>query len=96
MLQGIIGRKLGMTQVFRDNGATEAVTAIEAGPCTVIQVRTAAKEGYNAVQLDLVKRSGSSLLSADMSRDWGNLGISENSGWMILKLLKLETELMFL
>ena len=51
MLQGIIGRKLGITQIFRDNGTAEAVTAIEAGPCAVIQVKTAAKEGYNAVQL---------------------------------------------
>ena len=50
MAQGIIGRKLGMTQVFQDNGKSEAVTAIEAGPCIVIQVKTLAKEGYNAVQ----------------------------------------------
>jgi len=50
-IKGIIGRKLGMTQIFRDNGKAEAVTAIEAGPCTVIQVKTASKEGYNAVQL---------------------------------------------
>jgi large subunit ribosomal protein L3 len=51
MFQGIIGRKLGMTQIFRDNGVAEAVTTIEAGPCTVTQVKAAAKEGYNAVQL---------------------------------------------
>ncbi|TET18005.1 MAG: 50S ribosomal protein L3 [Dehalococcoidia bacterium] len=51
MTQGIIGRKLGMTQICRGNGKAETVTAIEAGPCTVIQVKTAAKEGYNAVQL---------------------------------------------
>ncbi len=51
MIQGIIGRKLGITQIFRDNGKAEAVTAIEAGPCLVIQVKTTAKEGYNAVQL---------------------------------------------
>ena len=51
MLQEIIGRKLGMTQVFRDSGETGSVTVIEAGPCAVIQVKTAAKEGYNAVQL---------------------------------------------
>ena len=50
-VEGIIGKKLGMTQVFRENGKAEAVTAVEAGPCTVIQVKTAAKEGYNAVQL---------------------------------------------
>ncbi len=51
MITGIIGRKLGMAQIFSDNGSAWAVTAIEAGPCTVTQVRTAAKEGYNAVQL---------------------------------------------
>ena len=51
MTQGIIGKKLGMTQIFRDNGKVEAVTAIEVGPSTVIQVKTVAKEGYNAVQL---------------------------------------------
>ncbi len=51
MIQGIIGKKLGMTQVFRDNGKLEAVTAIEAGPCTVIQVRTVARDGYDAAQL---------------------------------------------
>jgi len=51
MIQGIIGRKLGMTQIFRDNGKAEAVTAIEAGPCLVIQVKAMDKEGYNAVQL---------------------------------------------
>ncbi len=51
MIRGIIGRKLGMSQVFSDNGKAEAVTVIEAGPCTVVQVRTAAKEGYSAAQL---------------------------------------------
>jgi large subunit ribosomal protein L3 len=51
MIAGIIGRKLGMTQLFRDSGRVEAVTAVEAGPCSVIQIKTAAKEGYSAVQL---------------------------------------------
>jgi len=51
MLQGIIGKKLGMTQLFSDDGRVEAVTAIEAGPCTVIQVKTVADEGYSAAQL---------------------------------------------
>jgi large subunit ribosomal protein L3 len=61
MIQGIIGKKLGMTQIFRDNGKVEAVTAIEAGPCTVAQVKTVAKEGYNAAQLSFgeVKRLNS-------------------------------------
>jgi large subunit ribosomal protein L3 len=51
MIPGIIGRKLGMTQIFRDDGKVEAVTALEAGPCSVVQIKTEAKEGYNAVQL---------------------------------------------
>ncbi len=50
MTQEIIGKKLGMSQIFRDDGKVEAVTAIEAGPCTITQVKTAAKDGYNAVQ----------------------------------------------
>ena len=62
MIPGIIGRKIGMTQVFSDNGTAEAVTAIEAGPCVVTQVKAATKEGYTAVQLGFgeVKRLKSS------------------------------------
>jgi large subunit ribosomal protein L3 len=61
MIQGIIGKKLGMTQIFRENGKVEAVTAIEAGPCTITQVKMVAKEGYNAAQLGFgtVKRLNS-------------------------------------
>lgn len=51
MLQGIIGKKLGMTQIYRENGKVEAVTAIEAGPCAVTQIKNDEKEGYNAVQV---------------------------------------------
>jgi len=50
MVQGLIGRKIGMTQLFRDEGEV-VITAIEAGPCFVSQVKTEAKDGYNAVQL---------------------------------------------
>lgn len=51
MITGILGKKVGMTQVFQDDGAVVGVTAIEAGPCTVTQIKTKAKEGYDAVQL---------------------------------------------
>jgi large subunit ribosomal protein L3 len=51
MIQGIIGRKLGMTQIFKEDGIAEAITVIDASPCAVIQVKTVDKEGYNAVQL---------------------------------------------
>jgi large subunit ribosomal protein L3 len=51
-LKGILGRKLGMTQVFdQETGAVDAVTVIEAGPCPVVLVRTRAADGYDAVQL---------------------------------------------
>jgi large subunit ribosomal protein L3 len=51
MIKGLIGRKIGMTQIFTEEGAAQSVTAIEAGPCTVTQIKTTAKDGYNAVQL---------------------------------------------
>ena len=51
MFTGLIGRKIGMTQLFRENGRVVAVTAIEAGPCFVTQVKRADKDGYDAVQL---------------------------------------------
>ncbi len=57
-IQGILGRKLGMTTHYSENGAAEAVTAVLAGPCTVTQVKTAARDGYEAVQVgfESVKR----------------------------------------
>ena len=56
MLQGILGRKLGMTQIFDEQGRWVGVTVIEAGPCPVTQVKTAKTDGYNAVQLGFAKR----------------------------------------
>ncbi len=51
MLKGLIGKKIGMTQIFDETGAALPVTLIEAGPCYVTQVRLPVKEGYAAVQL---------------------------------------------
>jgi len=51
MIEGIIGRKVGSTQVFRPDGTVVPVTVIQAGPCYVTQVRTKEKEGYEAVQI---------------------------------------------
>lgn len=48
---GLIGKKIGMTQVFSDQGEAVPVTVIEAGPCTVTEVRTHERDGYTAVQL---------------------------------------------
>ncbi len=51
MLKGLIGKKIGMTQIFDEQGVARPVTIIEAGPCYVTQVRTPEKEGYAAIQL---------------------------------------------
>lgn len=51
MQKGIIGKKIGMTQLFDDNGNVVPVTVIEAGPCTVVQKKTVETDGYNAVQI---------------------------------------------
>ncbi len=50
-MQGIIGKKIGMTQLFLENGDCVPATAIQAGPCTVTQIKTTAHDGYEAVQL---------------------------------------------
>lgn len=50
-MKGIIGKKVGMTQIFDDNGNAVPVTVIQAGPCYVTEIRTAEKHGYTAVQL---------------------------------------------
>ena len=51
MIAGLIGKKIGMSQVFGDDGAVIPVTVIHAGPCIVLQRKEAAKDGYDAVQL---------------------------------------------
>ncbi|WP_169978053.1 50S ribosomal protein L3 [Tautonia rosea] len=48
---GLLGRKVGMTQIFQEDGTVVPVTVIECGPCTVLQVRTAERDGYHALQL---------------------------------------------
>lgn len=56
MISGIIGRKVGMTQIFAEDGTVTPVTVIKAGPCVVVQTKSAAgSDGYNAVQLGLVE-----------------------------------------
>jgi large subunit ribosomal protein L3 len=54
-MTSILGRKIGMTQVYTATGLVEPITVIEAGPCTVVDLRTKEKHGYTAVQLGFVK-----------------------------------------
>ena len=57
MVTGIIGRKIGMTQVFAADGTVQPATVIKAGPCVVVQAKGAQTDGYEAVQLALVEES---------------------------------------
>ena len=50
-MKGLIGKKVGMTQIFDESGAVQPVTLIEAGPCYVTQIRKEARDGYSAIQL---------------------------------------------
>ena len=50
-MRGILGKKIGMTQIFAENGRAYPVTVVEAGPCCVVQVKTLEKDGYEAVKL---------------------------------------------
>lgn len=59
MLKGLIGKKIGMTQIFDESGAAVPVTLIEAGPCYITQVRLPEKEGYARFNSDLERRSPS-------------------------------------
>jgi large subunit ribosomal protein L3 len=58
MIQGLIAKKIGMSQQFDDAGNVVPVTILKAGPCTVVQKKTLAKEGYAALQLGLVEGKG--------------------------------------
>ena len=57
MVRGILGKKVGMTQIFDDDGRVVPVTIIEAGPCVVVQVKNAEQDGYDAAQIGLVEKS---------------------------------------
>lgn len=64
---GLLGRKLGMTQLFEEDGTVLPVTVVEAGPCTVLQVKTAdGKDGYNALQLSFGSQKAHRLTKADL------------------------------
>lgn len=67
MLKSIIGKKLGMTQVFDSNGNLIPVTVIEAGPCVVTDIKTNGRDGYSAVQLGFLDVSEKKLNKAQIS-----------------------------
>ena len=56
MTKGILGRKVGTTQIFQEDGTAVPVTVLEVGPCHVLQVRTVERDGYEAVQLGFLDK----------------------------------------
>lgn len=75
MVNGIIGKKLGMTQVFDPDGTVVPVTVLKAGPCVVVQKKTAAKDGYNAVQLGLVEERPPRRVNKPMAGHFKRAGV---------------------
>lgn len=68
MTVGILGRKIGMTRLFRNDGRIIPVTVIEAGPCNVLQVKTKEKDGYDSVQLGFVDKKEKAANKPDSGR----------------------------
>src|SRR3954462_8811062 len=65
MRVGLLGRKVGMTQIFEADGTAVPVTVLECGPCTVLQVRTEERDGYTAVQLGFADKKRKSATQAE-------------------------------
>ncbi|MGH9457922.1 MAG: 50S ribosomal protein L3 [Thermoanaerobaculia bacterium] len=75
MIRGLIGKKVGMTQVFAEDGILIPVTVIQAGPCTVVQKKTAESDGYDAVQLGLVEKVSNRRLNQPMKGRFDKAGV---------------------
>lgn len=74
-VQGIIGRKVGMTQVYAEDGRAIPVTVIEAGPCVVVQRKSKEKDGYSSVQLGLVERRTVKRVTKPMKGHFAKAGL---------------------
>ena len=74
-VQGIIGKKVGMTQVYEENGRAYPVTVIEAGPCVVVQRKSKDKDGYSAVQLGLVEARKAKSVTKPMKGHFDKAGL---------------------
>ena len=67
MISEILGKKLGMTQVYDAQNVLVPVTVVEAGPCAVVQVKTAARDGYHAVQLGFARQKEKNASAAELA-----------------------------
>lgn len=75
MVEGIIGKKIGMTQIFDEKGNAVPVTVLLAGPCTVIQKKTADKDGYSAVQVSFSEEDKSGKMNKPAAGHYKKAGI---------------------
>jgi len=82
MVEGLIGKKIGMTQTFDEQGNMAPITVIKVGPCTVIQKKTKEKDGYSALQLGLVEEKGQKKATKSL------VGHYEKSGAPPMKILR--------
>jgi large subunit ribosomal protein L3 len=87
MSPGILGKKIGMTQVFRADGQVVPVTVLKAGPCIVVQRKTPATDGYDAVQLGLMEYAKASRMAKPAL---GHLKKSEAEGVKFLREFRLD------
>ena len=69
MRVGLLGRKVGMTQIYQEDGTVVPVTVLECGPCAVLQVRTAETDGYHAVQLGFQDKKRRKALVEEVKRN---------------------------
>ena len=75
-MEGILGKKVGMTQVFGEHGAMIPVTVLEVGPCLVVQRKTAGTDGYEAVQIGLVEKNPPRKVSKPMQGHFKKAGVA--------------------
>jgi large subunit ribosomal protein L3 len=75
-MEGILGKKVGMTQVFGEHGAMIAVTVLEVGPCLVVQRKTDDNDGYEAVQIGLVEKTAARNVSKPMQGHFKKAGVA--------------------
>jgi len=88
MVNGIIGKKLGMTQIFAPDGTVTPVTVIKAGPCIVVQRKTSSTDGYEAVQLGLVEERAPKKVNKPMKGHFEKAGLPPTK---ILREIRLQT-----
>lgn len=87
MKKGLIGKKLGMSQIFADDGRRIPVTVIQAGPCVVTQKKTVATDGYDALQIGFEEMESARMNRADL----GHVKSAGKGGFRTLKELRLES-----